>query len=217
MKNLSHSALRCNSGSFGVHQLLYSVIRPAALFICPLLLIVFSSGCKKENLNTTLNEIQNAKTLAIKSEDIAADNSDGNVVNDYTGLSKATIWELKQARAATAKYQNIKNAIKDGYADIGVDVEGMGHHYMKSSIVDGTFNIREPELLVYNRNEDGKLELVAVEYAVPFAYGEPEGFSGTGDVWDNNAGVPLWFLHAWVWRYNPAGVFNPTNPLVHLR
>ena len=36
------------------------------------------------------------------------------------------------------------------------------------------------------------------------------------DVWDGNVGAGLWLLHAWVWCYNPAGVFNPTNPLVHL-
>lgn len=216
MKNLSHSVLRYNTGSFSVQQLLYVVIRHVALIICPLLVIVFSSGCKKEALNTPLTEIQNGNTLAIKSAGSAANNSEGNVAKDYTGLSKQTAWELQQARAATAKYQHIKHAIKDGYVDIHVDVEGMGHHYMKASLVDGTFNIREPEILVYNRDEDGNMELVAVEYAVPFVFGKPEGFSGSGDVWDANAGVSLWLLHAWVWRYNPAGVFNPTNPLVHL-
>lgn len=216
MKNLSPSTWRCNSSCFNVHQLWYTVLRHVAFIICPLLLIVFLSGCEKEGLNTPPNEIQNANSLAMKSEGIAANNLEGNVVKDYTGLSKQTIWELQQARAATAKYRQIKHAIKDGYVDIKVDVEGMGHHYMKSSLVDGTFNIREPEILVYNRDERGNMELVAVEYAVPFAFGKPEGFSGSGDVWDDTAGVPLWFLHAWVWRYNPAGVFNPTNPTVHL-
>lgn len=216
MKKTSRNTLRLNRGNFRVNQLLYNVIRPSTLFICLLLFMVFSWGCKKEPSNTPVNEIQNTNHLMTKAKGSAADKFDGNFVNDYTGLSNETRWELQQARAATAKYQNIKNAIKEGYADIAVDVEGMGHHYMKSSLVDGTFNIREPEILVYNRNEQGILELVALEYAVPFAFGKPQGFSGSGDVWDGNAGVPLWFLHAWVWRYNPAGVFNPTNPLVHL-
>jgi hypothetical protein len=26
----------------------------------------------------------------------------------------------------------------------------------------------------------------------------------------------LWLLHSWVWAYNPQGIFNPTNPMVHL-
>lgn len=34
--------------------------------------------------------------------------------------------------------------------------------------------------------------------------------------WDGNTGFGLWLLHAWVWDYNPAGVFSPMNPTVHL-
>jgi hypothetical protein len=26
--------------------------------------------------------------------------------------------------------------------------------------------------------------------------------------------VPSWTLHAWAWRGNPEGVFNPSNPKV---
>jgi len=72
---------------------------------------------------------------------------------------------------------------------------------------------------VYNKNEDGSFQLVAAEYAVPIDISPnkpPEGFTGTGDVWDRNTGFGLWLLHAWVWKNNPDGVFNPTNPLVHL-
>lgn len=205
MKNLSTNALRLNSCNFRV-----------ALFICPLVFIVFALGCKKEMAVDPLKEMEST-TLTMKSNSIAANKVDGNVVNDYTGLSQETKWELQQARAATAKYRNIEHAIKDGYVDIGVDVEGMGHHYMKASLVDETFNIREPEILVYNRNEDGVQELLAVEYAVTKTSSmAPEGFSGSSDVWDGNTAPTLWLLHAWVWRYNPAGVFNPTNPTVHL-
>ena len=59
----------------------------------------------------------------------------------YNGLSDLTSWELQQARAATAKYRNIENAIKEGYTDIEVDVEHMGHHFMKTAIVDSVFDI----------------------------------------------------------------------------
>jgi len=90
---------------------------------------------------------------------------------------------------------------------------------MKTSIVDATFDIRQPEILVYNRNTDGSQELVAAEYAVPISLtpnAAPEGFSGPGDVWDHNTGFGLWLLHAWVWHQNPDGVFNWTNPSVDL-
>jgi hypothetical protein len=134
------------------------------------------------------------------------------------------MWELQQARAATARYRDISNAIKDGYSNINVDVPNMGHHFMNMKLIDGTFDIRKPEILVYNGLDEGKPELVAVEYAVNYRdengniVTPPEGFTGTSDVWkgQNETGFPFWLCHAWVWKYNPAGVFNWTNPSVDL-
>lgn len=131
-------------------------------------------------------------------------------------LSFKTIFELRQTKAATARYQDIENAKADGYVDIAVDVENMGHHFMKPSLVNSAFDFRQPEILVYNKDKNGKQRLVAVEYAIPLSEPRPQGFTGDADVWDGNAGFGLWLLHAWVWEYNPSGVFNPTNPLVHL-
>lgn len=180
-----------------------------AIFHFSILLGIFLfAGCTKQDMNTSGNE------AVLISNNMM--NTDGALRINYNGLPSQTVWELQQARAATAKYRNIQNAIKDGYSDIMVNVEGMGHHYMKSAIVDATFDIRQPEILVYNRDENGSQELVAVEYAVPLIYPRPEGFTGSDDVWNNDSGFPLWLLHAWVWAYNPAGVFNWTNPNVHL-
>ena len=122
-------------------------------------------------------------------------------------------------QTATSRYQNIENAKADGYADINVVVENMGFHYLKASLVDTVFDYRKPEILVYNKNHEGRVELVAVEYAVPIALRPntaPEGFTGANDVWKYDTGFGLWLLHAWVWTYNPAGVFSPVNPSVHL-
>lgn len=140
-----------------------------------------------------------------------------NVVNAYTGLSAQTTLELQGARTATDKYRNFDNAVKDGYTDINVVVPNMGHHYMKAAALDDKFDYKQPEILVYRKKEDGSLELVAVEYAIPLnlSVNAPEGFTGSGDVWDRNTGFGLWLLHAWVWHFNPSGVFNPTNPSVH--
>jgi hypothetical protein len=87
---------------------------------------------------------------------------------------------------------------------------------MKTAIVDSIFDIRQPEILVYNKDENGNQQLVAVEYAVPLSYAKPDGFTGTSDEWNGTSGFPLWLLHAWVWAYNPDGVFNWTNAAVHL-
>lgn len=211
MKHSFNSAMRYNRSTSPVHQTFYSILNNAALSICLVMLITFLAGCQKEDIQ--VEELQGANKL---STDNVSGRDEGNILNAYTGLSGQTMWELQQARAATARYRNIENAIRDGYVDIAVDVEGMGHHYMKATLVDATFNMREPEILVYNRNHDGIQELVAVEYAVPLTSPMPEGFSGSGDVWNGTSGFPLWLLHAWVWTYNPLGVFNPTNPNVHL-
>ena len=212
MKNLPTAALSSKRKHFVIHQSMHGTIRYAVLFFGLVTSVCFLfSGCTKEGINTSVNEVQGISN--------AATNADANIVNNYTGLSWQTAWELQQARAATAKYQHIKNAIKDGYADISVVVPNMGYHYMKSEYVDATFDIRKPEILVYNKNHDGSFQLVAVEYAVPINLSPneaPEGFTGAGDVWDRNTGFGLWLLHAWVWYNNPSGVFNPTNPLVHL-
>ena len=184
----------------------------------------------KHNRSTTLSLMLATLlfTACSKGSEINDHQMEGSIENQkmvtgatFTGsnnsnLSFKTIFELRQTKAATARYQDIENAKADGYADIAVDVENMGHHFMKLSLVDGVFDHRHPEILVYNKDKNGKQRLVAVEYAIPLSEPRPQGFTGDADVWDGNAGFGLWLLHAWVWEYNPAGVFNSTNANVHL-
>jgi len=205
MKNLLNSAKRCNGNSIAP----FIAAHDAKLLFCSVLLIgILFASCKKQDVATAGDEAQMINSHAA--------NSNGDALTAYTGLSPQTIWELQQVRAATAKYRNIDNAAKDGYADIEVDVQHMGHHFMKTSIVDSIFDLRQPEILVYNKNDKGEQELVAVEYAVPLIYAKPEGFTGAADVWNGTSGFPLWLVHAWVWAYNPDGAFNWTNPLIEL-
>ena len=126
------------------------------------------------------------------------------------------VTELAKTRRATARYQNIENALKDGYVDINVVLPNMGRHFLKEGILDATFDAERPELLVYTEEPGGHRSLVAVEYAVPLSLSatSPEGFTGAADVWFPDQTFKLWTLHAWVWRENPAGMFNPTNKKV---
>jgi len=207
MKRMMNDALRCNRKAIAICRQKQESIKFTWLINTVIITGLLLAGCKKESNE----DIAEEHTVSAS----RAANSDPNVLNDYTGLSTQTAWELQQARAATAKYRQIKNALKDGYADIGVVVPMMGHHYMNATLVDASFNPRQPEILIYNKHEDGSFELVAVEYAVPLTFPRPEGFTGAVDIWDDQSGLPLWLLHAWVWSYNSDGVFNPTNPLVH--
>ncbi|MBC7849911.1 MAG: hypothetical protein H7Y31_09245 [Chitinophagaceae bacterium] len=140
--------------------------------------------------------------------------------HESRGFSLITFLQLLEARAATAKYRDFDRAIADGYADINVVVPNMGYHFLKDSINDATFEIRKPEILVYNKKRNGKFELVAVEYAVPIndsPNAAPEGFSGSADVWERNESFGLWLLHAWIWEFNPDGIFHHTNRFVVVR
>lgn len=199
MKQQSNGVNRHNRKPFAIR--FWFLTMPAIVLSAFLL-----TGCQKQ-LNESASELQG----------VNAKNTQADVLNFYNDLSTQTAWELQQARAATAQYRNFDNAIRDGYANINVIVSNMGHHYLRASILDDRFDYKKPEILVYNKGEDGTMELVAVEYAVPLnlSLNAPEGFTGSGDTWDRNTFFGLWLLHAWVWKFNPDGVFNPTNPSVH--
>ena len=185
------------------------------LFLLPVLLFsIFLTSCADEDITGILSATNGENPEQTALQNIHDEN--GNLFSWYSSLDPKTLWELQQARAATAKYQDLNKALADGYQDIAVDVENMGHHYMNFNLLDGTFDLKKPEILIYNRLEDGTPVLMAVEYAIPIADPQPEGFYGNADVWNGNSPFPLWLVHAWVWTYNPEGAFNWTNPLVHL-
>ena len=128
------------------------------------------------------------------------------------------IVQLDAVRNATAKFIDVAAAEAAGYHDIGLLVPHMGWHYMKDELVDGKFDPTQPELLVYADDScGGKRKLVAVEYTIPLSLSKhaPVGFVGRADEWDANQDFHLWTLHAWVFEFNPDGVFAPFNPRVN--
>ena len=195
-----------------IHHIFSPKIKSISMFAFIALVSISCISCTKdavtETADTEIESKANTQTF-----------SQVEPLGNYTGLDKVTAWELQQARAATARYQHLKNAEKDGYEDINVIMPFMGYHYRKLANVDDKFDIRNPEILVYNHDKNGNMELVAVEYAIPIplSVNAPEGFTGTDDEWNYNTGFGLWLLHAWVWKYNPDGVFNATNPDVHVQ
>lgn len=140
---------------------------------------------------------------------------------------------LAAAREATARYHDIGQAagfgeLRDaaGVACIDNAAGGMGVHYVNGSRIDGVLDPAQPEVLVYEPQPDGSMQLGAVEYVV-FASdwtGEdpPELFGhsfhympGQDEANPNRYGLPaFWELHAWVWTPNPNGMFADWNPRV---
>ena len=204
MRHLFSSALRRSRKAFAILQTSKNPLILTMLFIA-----VLAPGCKKDVSVATVDEIQ--------TKSVALSQNGSNGFGNYTGLDPQTVWELQQAKIATAKYNNFDNAVADGYVDINVIVPEMGYHFLRMENLNATFEYDKPEILVYNKEENGRMKLVALEYAVPISLSAnaPAGFTGDNDHWSVYQGV-LWTLHAWVWEYNPDGVFNPTNPLIHL-
>jgi hypothetical protein len=93
---------------------------------------------------------------------------------------------------------------------------GMGFHYGNVGLIDGVARVDEPELLLYEPEQNGRLRLVAVEYIIPYTFhsrasAPPELF---GQKFLQNDTFQLWGLHAWVWKENPSGMFASWNPSV---
>ena len=137
--------------------------------------------------------------------------------NLQTGLASATYQELAAARRATAKYHDVAQAEADGYINIDLYLSGEGYHYVNFSLVDGNFSPDRPQVLLYAPNSDGTLRLVGVEYLVPLSASAsaPAGFTGDEDQWRHDTeGFGFWELNAWIWMYNPEGIFAHDNELI---
>ncbi|MBB1246255.1 hypothetical protein GL263_22250 [Streptomyces durbertensis] len=117
--------------------------------------------------------------------------------------------ELQEVRDATARFHSVWEAQAEGYELASPCVEGMGFHFAKSIAADQSeLKPTEPNVLVYAPTPNGGLKLVAVEYASQTAA------TLFGQDFDPPNGLPFYTLHAWIWKKNPKGVFNATNPKV---
>jgi hypothetical protein len=141
---------------------------------------------------------------------------------------------VSTARAATAAFHDISVARAAGWsfelhdlaglACIDNTAGGMGIHYVNGALVgDGTIDARTPEAVIYAPAADGSMRLVAVEYVViradwdathaspPALFGQTFELVPAG----NRYGLPDFYeLHAWLWKNNPAGMFEDWNPTV---
>jgi hypothetical protein len=138
--------------------------------------------------------------------------------------------ELAHANLATAAYQDVAAAEAAGYASTLGPGEGslgcfqdpaqggMGVHYVKGDLLDDKLDVAAPEALVYELDRDANIVgLVALEYIVPdAAWTSAEPPMLFGRPLHHHPTLPLWVLHAWVWKDNPTGVFQDYNPRVRL-
>ena len=129
--------------------------------------------------------------------------------------------DIARLRALTAPFHRFEAAMAAGWSTQITGclsdpvLGGMGYHYGNVGLIDGTVNVLEPELLLYEPRKNGELRLVAVEYIVPFdawtAQEPPELF---GQAFHRNEAFGIWALHVWHFRHNPRGMFADWNPNV---
>jgi len=166
---------------------------------------------------------------------------------------------LAEVRAATERFRDVKAALAEGYIRDPFDLcdtaemmgqpaslGAMGVHYFRPDLlgiagppsprVDGNgthTDFHQPSILIYEPQEDGSMELVAVENLV-FARawheaGHEEAPTFHGVPWDSMKDDPAtatdeahmfephYDRHVWIYRDNPNGVFKPFNPAVSCR
>jgi len=132
--------------------------------------------------------------------------------------------DLLTLRRVTAPFHNFNAAVSAGWStkitacmtDPG-GAGGMGFHYGNTAFIDGTARVDEPELLLYEPKANGRLELVAVEYIIPYTAHSRDAEPPIlfGHQFQQNDTFQLWGLHVWLWKENPSGLFANWNPRVN--
>lgn len=146
--------------------------------------------------------------------------------HSHGGGVEADQADIVAATLAGAAFQDVSAAEAAGYGstmeDLGcfenVDLGGMGLHYLNGELLDDQVDITAPEALVYELDASGEIAgLVAHEYIVPvdaWSRAEPPNLFGID--FHQHPVLPLWVLHAWLWKDNPSGMFVDFNPKVRL-
>jgi hypothetical protein len=148
----------------------------------------------------------------------------GAVATGTTGAG-APHPDVITARQATSSFHDVRLAEEAGYGSTldllgcfeSAERGGMGLHYLRGDLLDGTVDAAEPEALVYEMRENGKLRLVGHEYLVPVELVDPADPPMLfGQRFHPHPVLPFWILHTWVWRPNPDGMFADYNPAVRM-
>lgn len=194
---------------------------------------VVLAACAPSESNVTTTEAQANTTAAVETTTTAAlattapevsttmadpGQSHGNGDPDPADVSAAAL--------ATAAFQDVSMAEAAGYGTTidalgcfqSAELGGMGLHYLNESLMDGEVDIATPEALVYELDAAGEIVgLVAHEYIVPVeAWTDSTPPTLFGMEFHQHPVLPLWVLHTWIWKDNPAGFFNDWNPKVRL-
>lgn len=143
--------------------------------------------------------------------------------------------QLDALRQSLAKYQDVYAAVRDGYfstvgcvyysgktsaGHMDYAAGSMGIHFFNPALLGPMPDPEHPPILLYEPDGDG-LRLVGVEWFVTLASGVKErpvlfGHPFQGPMEGHEPLLPRevahYDLHAWLFKDNPLGLFEPTNP-----
>jgi len=134
--------------------------------------------------------------------------------------------ELERVRSALTKYRDSITAVRDGYFSTVGCIEyptgGMGVHFLNPQLIGPVPDPMRPQILLYEPVGD-KFRLIGAEWFVPLATGVKEHPTLFGQRFDGPmegheplmpANLQHYDLHVWLFKLNPAGLFNVVNPTV---
>jgi hypothetical protein len=137
-----------------------------------------------------------------------------------SGFGEAVDKDIERARAATVRFKSTDDALAAGYKRSTDCVEhqphgAMGFHFDNSALRDAVLDVEKPEVLVYEQLPDGKFQLNGVEFIVPIAsWNKEEAPTIMGQKLKRAERLGFWYLHVWIWKASPTGVFADWNPAV---
>lgn len=157
------------------------------------------------------------------------------------GASRGNPAAIAAVRAALDKYKDPVTAIRDGYlstvgcidfpggttehAEHGMTMDykpgAMGVHFINMALVGPKLDSTKPQVLLYEP-VGGKLVLAGAEWFMPAQLSKtPPTVLGHQLMGPMEGHAPImpaelhhWDLHVWLYKTNPNGMFEPTNPAV---
>jgi hypothetical protein len=98
--------------------------------------------------------------------------------------------ELALARATALKYPTVADAEAAGWRQVTPYVPGIAAHFMNFKLVDGEFNIEEPEMILYDGTDDNSSVIGLSYYVIHPGIAEPtQGFTGPNDHFHRHIGL----------------------------
>jgi hypothetical protein len=126
---------------------------------------------------------------------------------------------VADVRKVTQQFHDFDAAKKAGYtvqypAGCAESPDGaQAFHWLNEGLVGGKVELLKPELLMFEPQPNGTMQLIGVDYVVPLT-ASATAPTLLGVPFARNEPLGVWALHIWAWRPNPSGMFAAWNPKV---